>query len=288
MDQHWTNPLPSSQQHADDLHDPAAAELGRRPTPSGRLDLTKSNHDHNDHAFDIPADAFQAAASLESWGPNLALNNFPSGSAVDFPTNSISPFGYHGSTGPFHDANSFLSNSAVDLPTNSIPLFGYHGPAQDANYPPVAIPGNDFQSSHSLGTLIPGFATSSIAQVAGADNPTNNFSSVNNLGSMTSNGQVVPITGVPSQNFSFPLGMASTPAHAMSNVSLPAAANGGRPACTQCGRTFGRVSDLERHAKKHDPGMRIYGCHVEGCEYEGSYRKDKLDAHVKGRHPSGE
>ena len=57
-----------------------------------------------------------------------------------------------------------------------------------------------------------------------------------------------------------------------------------RSTCGTCNKTFTRRSDMERHAKKHQPTMRIYHCSVGGCEYEGSYRKDKLEAHVKNCH----
>ncbi|MCJ1451642.1 hypothetical protein MMC28_001982 [Mycoblastus sanguinarius] len=56
--------------------------------------------------------------------------------------------------------------------------------------------------------------------------------------------------------------------------------------CVTCGRSFGRVSDMERHAKKHQ-AVRMYQCQFEGCEYKGSYWKYKLDAHVKRRHQTG-
>ena len=57
-----------------------------------------------------------------------------------------------------------------------------------------------------------------------------------------------------------------------------------RSTCVTCNRTFSRRSDMERHAKKYQPAMRNYHCSVEGCEYSGSYRKDKLEAHVKNCH----
>ena len=56
--------------------------------------------------------------------------------------------------------------------------------------------------------------------------------------------------------------------------------------CSTCGQSFSRFRDLERHARKHQPEMRIYLCNVQGCEYKGSYRKDKRDAHVKTCHSS--
>ena len=57
-----------------------------------------------------------------------------------------------------------------------------------------------------------------------------------------------------------------------------------RSTCTTCRKSFTRPSDLNRHAKKHQPGARIFTCSVAGCDYEGSYRKDKLTAHVKNCH----
>ena len=57
-----------------------------------------------------------------------------------------------------------------------------------------------------------------------------------------------------------------------------------RPECLACRRKFTRAADLERHAKKHRP-EREFQCTVAGCEYRGSYRKDKLKQHVKNRHP---
>ena len=61
-----------------------------------------------------------------------------------------------------------------------------------------------------------------------------------------------------------------------------------RAICETCNRTFGRHSDLERHAKKHEPGLVVFHCDVDNCEYKGSYRKDKLQAHVKRCHASRE
>ena len=57
-----------------------------------------------------------------------------------------------------------------------------------------------------------------------------------------------------------------------------------RSTCKTCRKSFSRPSDLDRHAKKHQPGARIYTCSMAGCDYEGSYRKDKLTAHVKNCH----
>ena len=74
------------------------------------------------------------------------------------------------------------------------------------------------------------------------------------------------------------------------NLTAPSANTGRqrvmkpRPICKTCHKSFSRPSDLDRHAKKHQPGARIHMCSVPGCDYEGSYRKDKLTAHVKNCH----
>ena len=68
----------------------------------------------------------------------------------------------------------------------------------------------------------------------------------------------------------------------------PAVANtdGSRPRCSTCNTTFKRASDLARHQKKHQD-RRAFKCLVPGCKFKGSYRKDKLDAHVKSCHLRG-
>lgn len=56
-----------------------------------------------------------------------------------------------------------------------------------------------------------------------------------------------------------------------------------RSVCNTCGRDFSRASDMQRHAKKHGVS-KYFQCEVAGCKYAGSYRKDKLDQHVKNVH----
>jgi len=51
-----------------------------------------------------------------------------------------------------------------------------------------------------------------------------------------------------------------------------------------CGETFARRGDMHRHAKKHGPS-KIY-CPVLGCRYGGHPRKDKVNQHIKNRHPN--
>ena len=59
----------------------------------------------------------------------------------------------------------------------------------------------------------------------------------------------------------------------------------GRPrwACDRCTKTFGRLSDLHRHAKKHS-GALEFQCNVTDCTYPGSYRQDKLEQHTRNCH----
>lgn len=69
------------------------------------------------------------------------------------------------------------------------------------------------------------------------------------------------------------------PARAVNHAHTPTPRP--RPVCPACSCDFSRPSDLERHAKKHQFGAKIYRCFVEGCGYQGSYGKDKLRQHQK-------
>ncbi|KAM0796002.1 hypothetical protein BDR22DRAFT_893691 [Usnea florida] len=97
-------------------------------------------------------------------------------------------------------------------------------------------------------TLSPDIYTHTLGQV----------SAINPLPMPTSNNALIPVDGPPIQQ---------------------------RALCTQCPRTFSRLSDLERHAKKHLPGPKEFKCHAHGCKYE-SHRKDKLVEHMRRRHPA--
>lgn len=59
--------------------------------------------------------------------------------------------------------------------------------------------------------------------------------------------------------------------------------------CTHpnCSRTFGRPSDLARHAKKHEANPVMYPCPVARCSFTGSkssLRHDKLLSHARKAH----
>ncbi|KAG6991235.1 hydrolase C26A3.11 [Physcia stellaris] len=60
-----------------------------------------------------------------------------------------------------------------------------------------------------------------------------------------------------------------------------------RHVCAVCNQTFGRASDLNRHAAKHDTNARRHDCLIGNCMYRGSegfYRRDKLLAHQRAVH----
>ena len=115
---------------------------------------------------------------------------------------------------------------------------------------------------------------------------------------LASNNSIVPMndgftTGGP---FAVPPNI-YTPGQASANSPLPVPMSNSalilvdigppvpqRPLCTQCNQPFSRQSDLDRHAKKHQPGPKEFKCNVQGCKYE-SHRKDKLREHVRRRHP---
>lgn len=56
-----------------------------------------------------------------------------------------------------------------------------------------------------------------------------------------------------------------------------------RPTCTKYNSSFGCQSDLEHHGKVHQANSEIFRSAAAGCEY-GSYRKDRLNEHIKRRH----
>ncbi|EDU47941.1 predicted protein [Pyrenophora tritici-repentis Pt-1C-BFP] len=64
-------------------------------------------------------------------------------------------------------------------------------------------------------------------------------------------------------------------------VPAPAPATTTNNVCTRCGKTFGRPSEMRRHAKKHLPPR--FECNVEGCS-KTFYRNDKLQDHLAKGH----
>ena len=58
-----------------------------------------------------------------------------------------------------------------------------------------------------------------------------------------------------------------------------------RHVCQTCAKSFGRPSDLKRHAKKHSPGASWFKCPSEGCDFKPFSRKDKMRCHVRNKHP---
>ncbi|KAI4156030.1 MAG: hypothetical protein LQ340_000576 [Diploschistes diacapsis] len=57
-----------------------------------------------------------------------------------------------------------------------------------------------------------------------------------------------------------------------------------RVPCLDCERTFGRRSEMLRHARKHNEALaRSFKCPIPSCS-KGFPRKDKLTAHMKSMH----
>ena len=67
------------------------------------------------------------------------------------------------------------------------------------------------------------------------------------------------------------------------NVPVACQKVDGRYLCSACGKDFGRRGDMKRHAMKH--GSTVIRCPVQGCEYKGHSRKDKVNQHIENRHP---
>ncbi|KAE8451710.1 hypothetical protein EG329_003167 [Mollisiaceae sp. DMI_Dod_QoI] len=80
----------------------------------------------------------------------------------------------------------------------------------------------------------------------------------------------------------------STPTrHSPAATPSSAGSPGRNHFCNHCNKAFERSSDLNRHAKVHFSGQRIFPCTHLGCrrkEAKAFYRKDKLKDHEKQVH----
>ena len=99
-----------------------------------------------------------------------------------------------------------------------------------------------------------------------------------------------PPQATDESNIAFPATMSLNPALPLNdpttvatNVPPTSQSVNGRYLCSACGKDFGRRGDMEHHAKKHS--STVIPCPVQGCEYKGHYRKDKVNQHIKNRHP---
>lgn len=54
--------------------------------------------------------------------------------------------------------------------------------------------------------------------------------------------------------------------------------------CLICSKSFKRIADLARHARSHHSNRPAHPCTVPGCDYKGSYRKGKLQWHIRNYH----
>ena len=60
-----------------------------------------------------------------------------------------------------------------------------------------------------------------------------------------------------------------------------------RHVCPTCSKTFSRLPDMHRHARKHNLGAQRFDCPFPGCPYTGAkgfLRRDKLASHWQNRH----
>ena len=131
-------------------------------------------------------------------------------------------------------------------------------------------------TSVALSAAHVGYASSYSATGAGTS------STLPNGGHLDSMAQQAPTDDMTQQTVTF-TALAGTPG-ASQQASTPAIA---RHVCAICNQTFGRASDLNRHAAKHDSNARRYDCLIGNCMYRGSegfYRRDKLLAHQRAVH----
>ena len=72
-----------------------------------------------------------------------------------------------------------------------------------------------------------------------------------------------------------------------SSTSSPSTTNRPPILCPHCRKPFARQSDMQRHARKHDPAATKLSCRVAGCIHVGQsgfLRADKLRSHMRNAH----
>lgn len=135
-------------------------------------------------------------------------------------------------------------------------------------------------------------ATGSVQPLQSASNP-HGYITVNGVEAspfaLTPNGATT--TTESAQFASNPHGYIADTAPALfaSNPSLAPAADDSRHVCLHpgCTGTFKRAAELERHMKKHRPGLKDFDCPAPGCSRKGTRgftRKDKMLDHWKCKH----
>ena len=96
-----------------------------------------------------------------------------------------------------------------------------------------------------------------------------------------------PSTGPPSQGNTHTSGQTPTfdiQQQTEDNMAHDAQKAHTRTSCPICHQTFGRKSDMTRHARNHDPVTKqAFKCPYPPCD-RAYPRKDKLDAHINNRH----
>lgn len=167
---------------------------------------------------------------------------------------------------------------------------------------PMNVTGSNFIEPHfstnsAINPIIPRLGAINDAQSQfdiGGFAAINGYSN-NYLPTMTSYGpdfmahpQYIPNGVITTTVISPPTMTASIPLMNPAPAVPSATAAGARPACTICGKTYSRLSELKRHEKKHLPGAKKFDCPSNGCRYTGAMgflRKDKMRDHVRNMHP---
>jgi predicted RNA-binding Zn-ribbon protein involved in translation (DUF1610 family) len=113
------------------------------------------------------------------------------------------------------------------------------------------------------------------------------------IGDLTLTRGVSNVSGASSQSLLQPLGneahfgthtwhnSSANPQLAPSRATLATTNREGRHACFRCGKTFGRLSDLRRHARRYSSPTLL--CGFEACQKRFN-RHDKLREHRRKKH----
>ena len=243
-------------------------------------------------AFDYPS-AFSDSSALDSHSVSDGFLGWDAAGAGHGPITSID------TTGPVQSAiwnpnaefdipafdilsngNSFLANTNLTSPISPIsPMFSPYSIAR----PSTTISSNPNSTHHSMAGWNPILTDSSpfeagFAGFAGYGNNTNPTDPTDLHGNyvLDTISTSMPLESQPDNH-----ALTSPPA------SSSSPSNHQRIPCLECGQTFARKSDLQRHARKHDPNVAKLSCTFADCPYvgeKGFLRADKLRSHARNVH----